>query len=128
MRHAAADPPEPARGAGMPSVESFQCQAGIRVNLVFSAADVDCDEVPEVLPAQLFRNLALENGFAQVGDLFPGIVRLDHAWKLITPISPFKRHASRITSGRSSDSSRWWRQQHGAAKAGVSAYLATGAG
>src|SRR5688572_21071323 len=103
MCHTAADPPEPALGAGMTAVESFRCQDGIRVHLVFSAVDVDCNEVPEVLPAQLLRDLALENGLAQFGDLFPGVTWFDHARKLIEPESLFKRYVSRMESSRSSD-------------------------
>ncbi|HYR07763.1 MAG TPA: hypothetical protein VEQ60_08335, partial [Longimicrobium sp.] len=78
MSHAAAHPPNPELGVRLAVEEPLDGLPFIRVHLILTAADVDGDEVPQILSTQLLRDRALEHGFAEVGDLVPGIVRLDH--------------------------------------------------
>ncbi|HEX6370457.1 MAG TPA: hypothetical protein VF006_16160 [Longimicrobium sp.] len=104
MRHTAADPPEPEHGSWVAIVETIDGQAFVRIDLVIAALDIDRDEITEVPSAQAFRDVALEYGFAKVGELVVCVARLYHGQKLITPISHFKRTESPANTAGSGDS------------------------
>jgi hypothetical protein len=96
MRDVAADPPDPEHGSRVASVETIDGQAFVRIDFVIAALDLDRDEITEIPSAQPFRDIALEYGFAKVGEFVVRVARFDHGQKLITPTSPFKRHVSQV--------------------------------